>query len=340
MPSDIILHHYAASPFSEKVRLVLGYKNLSWKSVTVPAIMPKPDVQALTGGYRKTPFLQIGSDVYCDSALMCDVLEHIQNAPTLYPESHKGLARVLAQHFIDAGQPFIGFDTDRSHGALLRYYAAYAAPMPLDSHDSLDRVIEAAAEDPSRRVLVDLAAQTQTALTRWLDEAGVATAAIESLAESFCDGVVAPALGLLLFGLPGLFVVKAINTADSMVGHRTPELGAFGWAAARADDVVNFVPARVAGALIALAGRGGWHAMRRDARHHASPNGGWPEAAMAGALGRQLGGEVTYGGEPAHRAVLGDGPPPDAADLMRALGIYRTACLSLWMLVGVVAWLR
>ena len=97
MPSDIILHHYAASPFSEKVRLVLGYKNLSWKSVTVPAIMPKPDVQALTGGYRKTPFLQIGSDVYCDSALMCDVLEHIQPTPTLYPEPHKGLARVLAQ---------------------------------------------------------------------------------------------------------------------------------------------------------------------------------------------------------------------------------------------------
>ncbi len=95
--SDIILHHYATSPFSEKVRLVLGHKKLPWKSVIVPAIMPKPDVQALTGGYRKTPFLQIGSDVYCDSALMCDVLEHIQPAPTLYPESHKGLARVLAQ---------------------------------------------------------------------------------------------------------------------------------------------------------------------------------------------------------------------------------------------------
>lgn len=95
--TDIILHHYASSPFSEKVRLVLGYKKLPWKSVTVPAIMPKPDVQALTGGYRKTPFLQIGSDVYCDSALMCDVLEHIQPTPTLYPESHKGLARVLAQ---------------------------------------------------------------------------------------------------------------------------------------------------------------------------------------------------------------------------------------------------
>lgn len=176
--------------------------------------------------------------------------------------------------------------------------------------------------------------------TDTLDDAGVATAAIESLAESFCDGVVAPALGLLLFGLPGLFAVKAINTADSMVGHRTPGLGAFGWAAARADDIVNFVPARVAGVLIALAGRGGWRAMRRDARRHASPNGGWPEAAMAGALGRRLGGAVRYDGEFACRAVLGDGPPPGAADLTRALGIYRTACLLLWALVGVVAWLR
>ena len=95
--TDIILHHYPNSPFSEKVRLVLGYKKLAWKSVLVPSIMPKPDVQALTGGYRKTPFLQIGSDVYCDSALMCDVLEHIQPTPTLYPDSQKGLARVLAQ---------------------------------------------------------------------------------------------------------------------------------------------------------------------------------------------------------------------------------------------------
>jgi len=95
--ADIILHHYPTSPFSEKIRLVLGYKKLAWKSVIIPAIMPKPDVLALTGGYRKTPFMQIGSDIYCDSALICDVLEHIQPTPTLYPESHKGLARVLAQ---------------------------------------------------------------------------------------------------------------------------------------------------------------------------------------------------------------------------------------------------
>ena len=89
------------------------------------------------------------------------------------------LARVLAQHFIDRGQPFVGFDTDRSHGALLRFYADFAAPAPLDAHDSLDRVVEAAAEDPARRVLVDLAAQTQAGLTRWLDDAGVADVAAE-----------------------------------------------------------------------------------------------------------------------------------------------------------------
>lgn len=94
---DLILHHYPTSPFSEKIRLVLGYKKLAWKSVIIPSIMPKPDMLALTGGYRKTPFLQIGADIYCDSALICDVLEHVQPTPTLYPESHKGVARVLAQ---------------------------------------------------------------------------------------------------------------------------------------------------------------------------------------------------------------------------------------------------
>jgi glutathione S-transferase len=95
--SDIILHHYPTSPFSEKVRLILGYKNLSWQSVVIPMIMPKPDVVALTGGYRKTPFMQIGADIYCDSALICDVLEKMQPEPTLYPEHQKGAARIIAQ---------------------------------------------------------------------------------------------------------------------------------------------------------------------------------------------------------------------------------------------------
>ena len=95
--ADIILHHYPSSPFSEKIRLILGWKQLAWKSVVVPATLPKPDVVALTGGYRKTPFLQIGSHIYCDTALICDVLEHLQPEPALYPAAHKGLARVLAQ---------------------------------------------------------------------------------------------------------------------------------------------------------------------------------------------------------------------------------------------------
>ena len=94
---ELILHHFAASPFSEKLRLILGYKQLSWKSVTVPGIMPKPDVVALTGGYRRTPFLQIGADIYCDTALVCEVLERLQPAPTLYPDANDALTRILAQ---------------------------------------------------------------------------------------------------------------------------------------------------------------------------------------------------------------------------------------------------
>ena len=96
-PPTLILHHYPTSPFAEKVRLMLGHKNLSWKSVIIPMVSPKPDVLALTGGYRKTPLLQIGADIYCDTALIADVLEHIQPLPTLYPEPSKGMARTLAQ---------------------------------------------------------------------------------------------------------------------------------------------------------------------------------------------------------------------------------------------------
>jgi len=95
--SELNLHHYAGSPFSEKVRLILGYKGLSWRSVNVPVIMPKPDVLALTGGYRRTPFLQIGADIYCDTALMCRVIEALHPAPSLYPAEAGGAAHIVAQ---------------------------------------------------------------------------------------------------------------------------------------------------------------------------------------------------------------------------------------------------
>jgi adenosylcobinamide-phosphate synthase len=175
--------------------------------------------------------------------------------------------------------------------------------------------------------------------TETLDAGGISTAAIESLSESFCDGIVAPAFWFLVAGLPGLFICKAINTADSMVGHRDERYRAFGWAVARADDLVNLLPARISGLLICVAGFGGLRTMLRDAPLHASPNGGWPEAAMAGVLARQLGGPVSYGGEPAFRASLGAGPRPDTASLRTALGVYWRACLLLWLIVAGIAWL-
>lgn len=172
-----------------------------------------------------------------------------------------------------------------------------------------------------------------------LDDAGVARAGIESLAESFCDGVVAPAFWLMLMGLPGLYAYKAINTADSLIGHKEERWRAYGWAAARLDDVVNWIPARLAGVLVCVAGSGGWDTMRRDARLHASPNAGWPEAAMAGALGLKLGGPASYEGVMHDKPWLGEGRSvANAADVERSLSIYRYACALLWALAGVYAW--
>jgi adenosylcobinamide-phosphate synthase len=176
--------------------------------------------------------------------------------------------------------------------------------------------------------------------TSALDESGIATAATESLAESFCDGVIAPAFWFLVAGLPGLSIYKAVNTADSLIGHRDARFRAFGWAAARTDDVMNLIPARIAGTLLCLTRLRGFQVTWRDARKHASPNAGWTEAAMAGVLGVQLGGPVSYDGEPAWRPTFGDGSKPAAGDLRRALHVYVNACLILWLLVGVSAWLR
>jgi len=172
-----------------------------------------------------------------------------------------------------------------------------------------------------------------------LDEAGVARAAIESLAESVCDGVVAPLFWLLVAGLPGLWAYKAINTADSLIGHREARWRAFGWAAARTDDVANLIPARISGVLLCLAGLGGWRTMWRDAGNHASPNAGWPEAAMAGALGLRLAGPIAYDGIFTAKPYIGDGSTHvSATDLRAALGIYRRACILLLVIAGVLAW--
>ena len=191
-----------------------------------------------------------------------------------------------------------------------------------------------------------------------LDEAGVARAAIESLAENFADGVVAPAVWIAVAGLTGGAVYKAINTADSMIGHRTPRHEAFGWAAARLDDVVNLPAARLAALLICAAaaaatpppippqltgeGRVGaaaaWRAVRRDAARHRSPNAGFPEAAMAGALGLALAGPRVYGGVEVADAFMGDGRrAATPADIRAALVLARRANLMLIALIAVIA---
>ena len=183
-----------------------------------------------------------------------------------------------------------------------------------------------------------------------LDEAGIARAAIESAAENFSDGVVAPVFWFALLGLPGLAAYKAINTLDSMIGHRTERYARFGTVAARLDDGANWLPARLAGLTIALAAlfvpdaspSRAAATMRRDARHHRSPNAGWPEAAMAGALGFALAGPRRYGERLIEDRWMGDGRSAlTADDIRRALTLYRVcgallaAAVLLWLLAAV-----
>jgi adenosylcobinamide-phosphate synthase len=180
-----------------------------------------------------------------------------------------------------------------------------------------------------------------------LDEAGVARAAIESLAENFSDGVVAPALWIALLGLVGGAAYKAANTADSMIGHVTPRYKEFGRAAARFDDFVNLPASRLAAVWLSLAAiflpgasaSGAVRAVSLDARRHRSPNAGWPEAAMAGALGLKLAGPRVYGGVTVEDAYMGEGRrEATPLDIRRALGLYRTACALQMIGYALIAW--
>lgn len=170
-----------------------------------------------------------------------------------------------------------------------------------------------------------------------LDRRGMAAAVVESVAENTVDAVVAPALWGAAFGASGALGYRAINTLDAMVGHHRPRYERFGWASARADDVANWVPARVTAALVALArpSRAGAvaDAVRRGARHHPSPNAGVAEAAFAGALGVELGGPLRYGGRVEDRPRLGAGPRPDVVDIERAVALESQIE---WLLVGLL----
>ncbi|MCP8940866.1 adenosylcobinamide-phosphate synthase CbiB [Alsobacter sp. SYSU M60028] len=214
--------------------------------------------------------------------------------------------------------------------------AVVAASLP--AQRSLDEHVRAVADALGQglqegRRAVSMIVGRNTAV---LDEAGVSRAAIESLAENFADGVVAPVFWTAVLGLPGGALYKAANTADSMIGHRSPRHLAFGWAAARIDDLINLPASRLAAVWIVLAAtvtpdaspRDALRAVFRDARRHRSPNAGWPEAAMAGALGLSLAGPRIYGDARVEDAFMGDGRrDANAADIARALRLYRAACV-------------
>ena len=173
-----------------------------------------------------------------------------------------------------------------------------------------------------------------------LDESEICKGAIESLAESFSDGVVAPIFWAACFGLPGIACYKAINTADSMIGHKTERYKYFGWPAARLDDVANFIPARLSFLLIAFSGLIRPRiAMIKEAKKHASPNSGYPEAAMAYTLGVCLGGQRSYDGKKYLAPLIGDGlrEKITITDLQKALRIYVTACAALWLILLMLA---
>jgi adenosylcobinamide-phosphate synthase len=185
--------------------------------------------------------------------------------------------------------------------------------------------------------------------SRSLDEAAICRAAIESLAENFSDGVVAPLFWMAVAGLPGALAYKAVNTADSMIGHKNDRFGDFGWASARFDDLVNLPASRLsavwlvlAAGLLRLSPRRALATLRRDARHHRSPNAGWPEAAMAGALEIQLSGPRVYGGVPVDERWVGEGRRDlGAADIRQALTLYRVACgLQIAVLAAIALGLR
>jgi adenosylcobinamide-phosphate synthase len=241
---------------------------------------------------------------------------------------------LLAQHFL------AGFATTLVCGAVA---STLLAQRSLDAHvlavaDALEQEgIEAGRRAVSMIVGRDTAA---------LDEAGVSRAAIESLAENFSDGVVAPLFWLLAAGLPGIFGYKAINTADSMIGHKSDRYLAFGWASARVDDLVNLPASRLsalwlvlaAAALSGLSPRGAIATVRRDADGHRSPNAGWPEAAMAGALGLRLAGPRAYDGAMVDDHWIGDGrEAASARDIRLALSQYRVACVIQFMCVAALA---
>jgi adenosylcobinamide-phosphate synthase len=300
-----------------------------------------------TIGYPAFVYRAIGHPVTWMGALLAH-LENRLNRSTA-PDGERRLLGVLVLAALLATAGATAFALDRvfslgPFGAGLLVLAAASFLAQRSLHDHVHAVVKAMEREgleAGREAVSMIVGRNPDRL----DEAGVARAAIESLAENFSDGVVAPAFWLAVAGLTGGALYKATNTADSMIGHRTPRYAAFGWAAARLDDLINLPASRLAAfflvvaAVVAGASPGGaLRAVRRDASSHRSPNAGWPEAAMAGALGLKLAGPRVYGDDTVDDAFMGDGRrSATTADISRALRLFRAACVAPWLVLLAIA---
>ncbi|WP_127596999.1 adenosylcobinamide-phosphate synthase CbiB [Nitratireductor alexandrii] len=302
-------------------------------------------------GYPDRLFMAIGHPVTWIGALI-DRLDQRWNRETDSParRRHAGLAALVTIALLTGGAG-LGLQAllmTLPASIALALAACLAATLiaqkSLDDHvAAVAGALETGGLDAGRAAVSQIVGRDPDTL----DEAGVSRAAIESLAENFSDGVTAPLVWLALAGLPGIAVYKAVNTADSMIGHRTPRHEDFGRAAARFDDLINLPASRLtalalvaaAALLPSMSGRNAWRAVRRDAKNHRSPNAGWPEAAMAGALGLALAGPRSYGGHVVDDAVMGQGGrrSADASDIRRALTLYRWADGLLIVSTGALA---
>ncbi len=288
-------------------------------------------------GYPDALFRRVGHPVSWLGTLLAalDTRLNDASAPPRVRRRRGGLALAILLGSATAGAAML-----RRLGPSLDAVAAATLLASRSLHDHVAAVLDPLerGDDAAARAALARIVGRDTAA---LDRHAIARAAIESLAENFSDAVVAPALFFLAGGLPGIALYKAANTADSMIGHRTPRHREFGRASARLDDLLNLPASRLSALLLALASgrpRASLRAVRRSARRHRSPNAGWPEAAMAGALGLRLNGPRSYGGVPSTDSWMGDGrSQAGPADLRRALALYRRALLLGAALIALAA---
>jgi adenosylcobinamide-phosphate synthase len=311
---------------------------LALLALLIEAMLGYPDWLVRTIGH---PVIWMGR--------LIGVLDHAFNQESM-GDSRRRVAGAIALVLFGAIVAIIAYTFERGllsfpYGTIITALAASTLFAQRSLYDHVEHVaaaLEKSGVPAARQAVSHIVGRDPDSL----DEAGIARAAIESLAENFSDGIVAPAFWLAGAGLAGGAAYKAINTADSMIGHRTPRYAAFGWAAARLDDMVNLPASRLAALLIvaaaALTPRASaaqaWRAVLRDAHRHRSPNAGYPEAAVAGALGLALAGPRTYGGVEVADGFMGDGRrDATAADIRAALTLYTRADAILIAAVGALA---